>query len=113
MLLVLARRNREALGEIGGRDLRLALGAARCEQVREQRLQQTEALGCNRTRRPLAGRVDDGGLYLGRRSGRGAFVRRPSRACALDDEPAELRRLEGNCTAVLAEDPPGEERGRR
>src|SRR5207237_2020807 len=55
MILQLLVRDLEALHQVRGRDNRLALLAARGEQVCEQGLEQSEALGSHRPRRSIRG----------------------------------------------------------
>ena len=78
------------------------------EQVGEQGLQDAEALRRHRPGEAL----DDIGLAgddLGRGGRRCAFVRGARGPRALDDEAAELRRLERDGSAVLPEDPAREQ----
>ena len=109
VLLELLGRDREPLDELLRRDRRLALVTAGGEQIREQRLQDAEALRRDRAGGPLGGRVGLALDDLGGRRRRRALVRGARGARALDDETAQLRRLERDRAAVLAEDPAGEQ----
>ena len=113
MLLELFGWDREALGELRGRDHAAALVAAGGEQVCEQRLEDAEALGRDRAGGPVGRRSNHAGLGRPSGGGRHTFVRGPCCAGTFDDEPPQLRRLERDGAAVLPEDPAGEQLGRR
>src|SRR5438034_5010605 len=104
MLFERLGRDVEALADVRGRDHGVRLVAAAVEEIREQRLQEPEALGRDRARRPL---LLVGSGFRGLR----CDPRGPLRVALLDEIEVrahlapQLRRRERHRPPILAQDP--------
>ena len=103
---------REALDEVAGRDDGARLVAAGGEEVREQRLEDAEALRVDGTGRPLRHLLGHDRARLGGHGG-GGGVDRCDAAQAAGDLAAQRVRLERHRAAVEPQDPGGEVREAR
>ena len=105
MVLELVRWDAEAVDEFLRGDLRLTLVAARGEQVREQRLQDGEALRGDWSRRTLGRAVADSPLRLGGDSRRVAGVDLADLPQRVGDGATQFVRLDRNRAPVLSQHP--------